>query len=124
MRWAEGRAYVADGGYLVWSDIPNDRMLQWVVGAGVRVFRLPSNNANGNTRDRQGPLVTCEHGTRRVTRTESDGTLSGLIDRFEGKQLNSPNDVIAKTDGSILVNDPPLGIRTNYECHNAAPDLH
>ncbi len=123
MLWAEGPVYAADGDYLVWSDIPNNRMLQWVEGAGVRVFRHPSNNSNGNTRDRQGRLITCEHGTRRLTRTESDGTITVLADNYRGKRLNSPNDVVVKSDGSIWFTDPPYGILSDYEGHKSASDL-
>ncbi len=123
MLWAEGPVYAADGDYLVWSDIPNSRMLQWVEGAGVRVFRHPSNNSNGNTRDRQGRLITCEHGTRRLTRTESDGTITVLADNYRGKRLNSPNDVVVKSDGSIWFTDPPYGILSDYEGHKSASEL-
>ena len=94
-RWTEGPAWFGDGRYLVFSDIPNDRMLRWTEETNaVTVYRAPSHNANGNTRDRQGRLVTCEHGTRRVTRTEHDGTVTVLLDRFEGRRLNAPNDVV------------------------------
>ncbi|MGO4714887.1 SMP-30/gluconolactonase/LRE family protein [Bradyrhizobium sp. 2TAF24] len=115
-RWAEGPAYFAAGRYLVWSDIPNDRLMRFDETDGsVSVFRQPSNNANGNTTDRQGRLVTCEHLTRRVTRTEHDGTITVLADRFEGKRLNSPNDVVVKSDGSIWFTDPTYGIDSDYE---------
>ncbi len=97
--WAEGPVYFADGDYLVWSDIPNNRMLRWA-GGHVSVFRDFANNSNGNTRDRQGRLVTCEHGARRVTRTEPDGSITVLVDQFQGKKLNSPNDVVVKSDGT------------------------
>ncbi len=115
MLWAEGPVYFADGDYLLWSDIPNNRIMQFVEGAGVRVFRQPSNNSNGNTRDRQGRLVTCEHGARRVTRTEPDGSITVLADNYRGKRLNSPNDVVVKSDGSIWFTDPPYGILSAYE---------
>src|SRR6267143_1177865 len=105
MLWAEGPVYFADSDTLLWSDIPNNRMMQFVEGAGVRVFRQPSNNSNGNTRDRQGRLVTCEHGTRRVTRTEPDGSISVLADNYRGKRLNSPNDVVVKPDGTAFSPD-------------------
>ena len=115
-RWAEGPAYFAAGRYLVWSDIPNDRLMRFDETDGsVSVFRQSSNNANGNTTDRQGRLVTCEHITRRVTRTEHDGTITVLADRFEGKRLNSPNDVVVKSDGSIWFTDPTYGIDSDYE---------
>ena len=101
-RWAEGPVWFGDHGCLIWSDIPNDRMLRWDERSGaVSVFRQPTGYANGNTRDRQGRLITCEHLGRRVVRTEPDGSLSVLADRYEGKRLNSPNDVVVKSDGSI-----------------------
>ena len=116
--WAEGPVYFADGDYLVWSDIPNNRMLRWVSGQ-VSVFRDFSNNSNGNTRDRQGRLVTCEHGARRVTRTEPDGSITVLVDQFRGKKLNSPNDVVVRSDGTVWFTDPPYGILSDYEGHVA-----
>src|SRR5216117_2908138 len=101
MRWNEVPVWFGDGRYLLWSDIPNNRILKWEEETGaVSEFRAPSNNANGNTRDRQGRLVTCEHGGRRITRTEYDGGITVLMDRFEGKRLNSPNDLVVKSDGS------------------------
>jgi len=118
--WAEGPVYFPLTDTVVWSDIPNDRMLQYVEGAGARVFRHPSNNSNGNTRDREGRLVTCEHLTRRVTRTEHDGSITVLADRHDGKRLNSPNDVVVKSDGSIWFTDPPYGILHDYEGLRAA----
>jgi gluconolactonase len=114
-RWAEGPVWFGDGQYLVWSDIPNRRMLRWVEGLGVGIFRADSNYANGNTLDRQGRLVTCEHGGRRVTRTEPDGAITVLADSFAGKRLNSPNDVVVKSDGSVWFTDPPYGILSDYE---------
>ena len=123
-RWSEGPVWFGDGRYLLWSDIPNDRIMKWEEETGrVSVFRKPSNNANGNTRDRQGRLITCEHDTRRVTRTEYDGTITVLADRFEGKPLNSPNDVVVKSDNSVWFTDPPFGILGNYEGHVATPEL-
>ena len=117
-RWAEGPVYVRDGGYLLWSDIPNNRMMRWSEDDGhVSVFRSPSNYSNGNTRDREGRLITCEHDTRRVTRTEPDGTITVLIDRFEGKRLNAPNDAVVTADGAIWFTDPGYGILGNYEGH-------
>jgi gluconolactonase len=108
----------------VWSDIPNNRMMKWDEETGrVSVFRKPSNNGNGNTRDRQGRLLTCEHDTRRVTRTEHDGSISVIADRFDGKPLNSPNDIVCKSDGSIWFTDPPFGILGLYEGHMAKPEL-
>src|SRR5438128_8393237 len=96
-RWAEGPVWFGDGRYLLWSDIPNNRIMRWEEETGASsVFRKPSNYSNGNTRDRQGRLVTCEHDSRRVTRTEYDGTITVLADRYEGKRLNSPNDIVVK----------------------------
>ncbi len=115
MLWAEGPVYFADGDFLLWSDIPNNRILQWAEGLGVRTFRHPSNNANGHTRDREGCLVSCEHSARRVTRTEHDGSITVLADRYEGKRLNSPNDVVVKSDGTVWFTDPPYGILSDYE---------
>ncbi len=115
-RWAEGAVWFGDGRCLLWSDIPNNRILKWEEETGaVSIFRKPSSYANGNTRDRQGRLVTCEHGGRRVTRTEYDGSLSVIADSFEGKRLNSPNDVVVKSDGSVWFTDPPFGLLGNYE---------
>jgi len=114
-RWAEGPVWIADGRYLLWSDIPNNRIMRWDETSGVTsVFRSPSNWANGLTRDRQGRLVTCEHGGR-VTRTEYDGTITVLMERFDGKRLNSPNDIVVKSDGSIWFTDPPFGLMGNNE---------
>jgi gluconolactonase len=124
MRWSEGPVWFGDGRYLLWSDIPNNRIMKWEEETGaVSVFRKPSNNANGNTRDRQGRLVTCEHDTRRVTRTEYDGSITVIAERFEGKPLNSPNDVVCKSDGSIWFSDPPFGLLGYYEGHVAQPEL-
>ena len=115
-RWTEGPVWFGDGRYLIWSDIPNNRMLRWCEETGtVSVFRSPANNSNGNTRDRQGRLITCEHGARRVTRTEHDGSITTLIDSFQGKRLNAPNDVVVHSDGSIWFTDPGYGILVNYE---------
>ena len=121
-RWAEGPCYFADGDFLIWSDIPNNRMLRLVEGLGVTVFRQPSHCSNGNTRDRQGRLVTCEHESRRVTRTEWDGSITVLADRYEGKRLNSPNDVVVKSDGSVWFTDPPYGIMSSYEGNKSASE--
>ena len=123
MRWAEGPVYFADGGYLLWSDIPNDRILRWVDGGGVTTFRSPSHNANGNSRDRQGRLITCESGSRRLTRTEYDGTVTVLVDNFEGKRLNSPNDVVVRSDDTIWFTDPPYGILSDYTGDMAESEL-
>jgi gluconolactonase len=124
MRWTEGPVWFGDGRYLLWSDIPNNRIMRWDEETGaVSVFRKPSNNANGNTRDRQGRLLSCEHDTRRVTRTEYDGTISVIADKFDGKPLNSPNDIVCKSDGSIWFTDPPFGILGFYEGQMAKPEL-
>jgi gluconolactonase len=123
-RWAEGPVWFGDGRYLLWSDIPNNRIMRWDEGTGaVGVFRQPSNYANGNTRDRQGRLVTCEHDSRRVTRTEYDGSISVVLDRYDGKPLNSPNDVVVRSDDSIWFTDPPFGILSHYEGHVAPVEL-
>ena len=119
-RWAEGPAYFPAGRYLIWSDIPNNRMMRFDETDGsVSIFRLPSNNSNGNTIDRQGRLVTCEHLTRCVTRTEHDGCVTVLADRWEGRRLNSPNDVVVKSDGSVWFTDPSYGIDSDYEGEKA-----
>ena len=123
-RWSEGPVYFGDGRYLLWSDIPNDRILKWEEETGaVSVFRKTSWNANGNTRDRQGRLVTCEHRGRRVTRTEYDGAITVLIDSHQGRRLNSPNDVVVKSDGSIWFTDPLFGISGYYEGEQAESEL-
>ncbi|MEL6646121.1 MAG: SMP-30/gluconolactonase/LRE family protein [Pseudomonadota bacterium] len=123
-RWSEGPAWFAAGRYLVWSDIPNNRILRWDETDGsVSVFRQPSNNSNGQTVDGQGRLVTCEHLTRRVTRTEHDGSITVLADRFEGKRLNSPNDVVVTSDGSIWFTDPSYGIMMDYEGERAESEI-
>ncbi len=124
LRWAEGPVWFGDARHLLVSDIPNNRILKWEEETGaVSVFRRPSHLANGNTRDRQGRLVTCEHGGRRVTRTEHDGTITVLMDRFGGKRLNSPNDVVVKSDGSIWFTDPPFGLLSDYEGARAEQEL-
>ena len=123
-RWSEGPVWFGDGRCLLWSDIPNNRIMKWEEETGaVSIFRRPSSFANGNTRDRQGRLVTCEHGGRRVTRTEYDGTISVIADAFEGKPLNSPNDVVVKSDGSIWFTDPPFGLLGYYEGYLAKQEL-
>jgi len=124
MRWSEGPVWFGDGRYVLWSDIPNNRIMRWDEATGrASEFRKPSNYANGNTRDRQGRLVTCEHGGRRVVRTEYDGGITVILDKFDGKPLNSPNDVVVKSDGAIWFTDPPFGIGGNYEGHQANPEL-
>jgi len=123
-RWSEGPVWFGDGRYLLWSDIPNNRIMKWEEETGaVSIFRRPSNFANGNMRDRQGRLVTCEHAGRRVTRTEYDGTISVIAEAFEGKPLNSPNDVVVKSDGSIWFTDPPFGLLGYYEGYIAKQEL-
>jgi gluconolactonase len=123
-RWAEGPVWFGDGRYLLFSDIPNNRMMRWTEATGeVSVYRTPSNYSNGNTRDRQGRLITCEHDSRRVTRTELDGTVTVLIDHFQGKPFNAPNDVVVHSNGSIWFTDPGYGILNNYEGHIAKFEL-
>jgi gluconolactonase len=123
-RWAEGPVYFGDGRYLLWSDIPNDRILKWEEETGaVSVFRKSSRNANGNTRDRQGRLITCEHEGRRVTRTEYDGAITVLCDTIGGRRLNSPNDVVVARDGAVWFTDPPFGILGFYEGQMAESEL-
>jgi gluconolactonase len=123
-RWAEGPVWFGDLRCLLWSDIPNNRILRWDEETGTAsVFRKPSNFANGHTRDRQGRLVSCEHGSRSVTRTEPDGTVTVLAEGYRGKRLNSPNDVVVKSDGSVWFTDPVFGILGHYEGHPATPEL-
>jgi gluconolactonase len=123
-RWAEGPVWFGDGRYLLWSDIPNNRMLRWLEDTGeVSVFRQPSNYSNGNSRDRQGRLVTCEHDSRRVTRTEYDGTITVLADHYQGKPFNAPNDLAVHSDGAVWFTDPGYGILNNYEGHKAPLEL-
>jgi gluconolactonase len=124
MRFCEGPVWFGDGRYLLWSDIPNDRIMRWDEETGaVSVFRKPSNYANGNTRDRQGRLVTCEHDTQHLTRTEYDGAITLLADSFEGKRLTGPNDVVVKSDNSIWFSDNGAGSRGNYLGHTVKQEL-
>ena len=124
LRWAEGPVWFGDGRYLLCSDIPNNRIVRWSESTGqVDDFRAPSGHANGNTRDRQGRLVTAEHGGRRVTRTEYDGAITVLAERYDGKRLNSPNDLVVKSDGSIWFTDPPFGIAGYYQGERAPEEL-
>jgi gluconolactonase len=120
--WVEGPVWFGDLGCLLFSDIPNNRILRWTED-GVTTSRSPSNYANGHTRDRQGRLISCQHGTRSVTRTDWDGTVTVVADSFDGKPLNSPNDVIAAHDGSLWFSDPHYGIMTDYEGFRAPQEL-
>ncbi len=123
-RWSEGPVYFGDGRFLLWSDLPNDRILKWEEETGaVSIFRKTSFNANGSTRDRHGRLITCEHRGRRVTRTEYDGTITILADRYNGKRLNSPNDVVVKCDDSIWFTDPVFGLLGYYEGEKQEQEL-
>lgn len=124
MRWAEGPVWFGDGRYLLVSDIPNNRIMRYDEASGAwGVFRSPSNMANGLARDCQGRLLTCEHGGRRITRTEYDGSITVLADRFEGKRLNSPNDIVCQSNGAIWFTDPPFGICGHWEGEKAEPEL-
>ncbi len=123
-RWSEGPAWFAAHNTLVWSDIPNDRMLRYDALSGqTSVFRQPARNSNGNTVDAQGRLVTCEHGGRQVTRTEHDGSITVLASHYGGKRLNSPNDAVVKSDGSIWFTDPDYGILSDYEGDKSASEI-
>ncbi|MGI9332012.1 MAG: SMP-30/gluconolactonase/LRE family protein [Gammaproteobacteria bacterium] len=121
--WTEGPVWFGDAGCLLFSDIPSNRIMRWTPGSGLSTYREPSNFANGHTRDREGRLISCEHGTRRVTRTEWDGTITVIADSFERKPLNSPNDVVVKSDGTIWFSDPHYGIKTNYEGYRSEQEL-
>ena len=122
LRWAEGPVWIGDMNCLLFSDIPNQRIMRWVPGGSATVFREPSNFANGHNRDRQGRLISCEHGARRVTRTETDGSITVLADAYMGKKLNSPNDLVCHSDGSIWFTDPTYGIMSDYEGFRATPE--
>lgn len=123
-RWAEGPVYVPAGSYFLWSDVPSDRIMRWDETSGhASVFRSPSQNANGNALDRQGRLVTCEQLTRRVTRTEHDGSVTVIADRVDGKRFNSPNDVAVASDGAIWFSDPTYGIDSDYEGRRAPSEI-
>lgn len=123
-RWSEGPAWFPAGRYLLWSDIPENRLMRWDETDGsVSVFRQPSNNTNGNTVDGQGRLVSCEHLSRRVTRTEHDGSVRVIASEWEGKRLNSPNDVVVKSDGSVWFSDPSYGIMMDYEGDRAESEI-
>lgn len=121
--WVEGPVWFGDANCLLFSDIPNNKIMRWTPGVGTSVYREPSNYANGHTRDREGRLLSCEHGARRVTRTEHDGSISIIADSFEGKRLNSPNDVVVKSDDTIWFTDPHYGIMTNYEGFKSEQEL-
>ena len=124
MRWAEGPVWFGDGRYLLVSDIPGNRIMRYDEATGSwGVFRAPSNMANGLARDTQGRLLACEHGGRRITRTEYDGRITVLADRFEGKRLNSPNDIVCQSNGAIWFTDPPFGIGGHWEGEKAEPEL-
>jgi gluconolactonase len=123
-RWTEGPVWFGDGRYVLFSDIPNNRMMRWDEVTGrVHPFRVPANNSNGNTRDRLGRLITCEHLTRRVTRTEHDGSITVLMDAYAGKRLNAPNDVVVDADNAVWFTDPGWGITNDYEGDAATPEL-
>ena len=121
--WLEGPVWFGDAGCLLFSDIPANKILRWTPDGGISTYRTPSNYSNGHTRDRQGRLVSCEHGTRRVTRTEWDGSITVVADGFQGKRLNSPNDVVVHSDGSVWFTDPHYGILTDYEGYKSAQEL-
>ncbi len=123
MRWAEGPVWFADAGCLLLSDVPSNRILRWVEGQGASVYREPSSNANGNTRDRQGRLLTCESGGRRVVRTELDGSQTVLADRYQGQRLNSPNDIVVKSDDTIWFTDPDYGILSDFTGNKAPSEI-
>ncbi|MFB2921625.1 SMP-30/gluconolactonase/LRE family protein [Aerosakkonema funiforme] len=114
-QFTEGPIWFAEENYLLFSDIPANKILQLTPDGQVTIFREPSHNSNGLTRDKQGRLIACEHGTRRVTRTEKDGSITVLVDKFQGKNLNSPNDVVVKSDGAIYFTDPPYGIKSEQQ---------
>ncbi|WP_428392326.1 SMP-30/gluconolactonase/LRE family protein [Lichenicoccus sp.] len=122
-RWTEGPVWFGDAGCLLFSDIPNNRIMRWIEGIGVSVYRQPSQFANGGTRDQQGRLISCLHGARAVVRTEHDGRITTLVEKFQGQRLNSPNDVVVKSDGSIWFTDPHYGIAMDYEGERAEEEL-
>lgn len=121
--WVEGPVWFGDLNCLLFSDIPSNRIMRWIPGQSTSTFREPSNYANGHTRDRQGRLISCEHGSRSVTRTEHDGTITTLADRYEGKRFNSPNDVVVASDGSVWFTDPHYGIMTDYEGYKSEQEM-
>jgi gluconolactonase len=121
--WSEGPIYFKSDDSVVWSDIPNNRLLRWSANEGVNVWRSPSNFENGHTLDSEGRLISCEHGRRCISRTEKDGTVVILADRYQGKRLNSPNDLVVKSDGTIWFTDPPYGILSDWEGYKADSEL-
>jgi len=121
--WVEGPVWFGDANCLLFSDIPSNRIMRWTPGVGISVYREPSNYSNGHTRDNQGRLISCEHGKRRVTRTEFDGSVTVIADKFDGKPLNSPNDAVVHSDNSIWFSDPHYGITTNYEGYKSEQEL-
>ena len=123
MEWTEGPVYFAQGDYVLWSDIPNDRVMRWSAAHGCSVYLQPAGYHNGHYLDRQGRLVSCEHGERRISRTEADGTVVTLADRYRGMRLNSPNDLVVKSDGTVWFTDPPYGILTDREGHQSESEL-
>lgn len=122
-RWTEGPVWFGDAGALLFSDIPNNRIMRWIEGQPLSVYRSPSDFANGQFRDRQGRLITCSHGRRAILRTEHDGTVTTLANRYHGKSLNSPNDVVVKSDGTIWFSDPHYGIMMDYEGERADQEI-
>jgi gluconolactonase len=121
--WSEGPIYSPEDHSVIWSDIPNNRLLRWSAKEGMSVWRQPSNFENGHYRDLEGRLLSCEHGGRCISRTEPDGSKIVLVDRYEGKRLNSPNDLVVKSDGTIWFTDPPYGILSDYEGYKAESEL-
>lgn len=121
--WCEGPLWLPDEDAVIWSDIPNDRILRWSARGGATTWRAPSEYVNGNTLDREGRIVHCSHGARALQRTEPDGTVTTLADRFEGRRLNSPNDVVVQSDGTLWFTDPPYGIVSDREGHAAPSEI-
>ena len=121
--WSEGPVYLPESGDVVWSDIPNNRMLRWSTDDGLSVHRAPSNFVNGNTLDADGRIVHCSHGARAILRTEHDGAVTTLVDRWHGRRFNSPNDLVVRADGTIWFTDPPYGIRSNDEGYQAESEI-
>ena len=122
-RWVEGPVWFGDMSMLIFSDLPNDRVMRWSEADGVQVFREPSHFANGHARDREGRLVTCSHRHRNISRLEHDGTVTVLCDRFQGKRLNAPNDIVVKSDGTVWFTDPHYGLQTDYEGGRQEPEI-